>query len=280
MSVGGGMWGGGAGVGYADLPALDTAATTGGGGTAPTSAGFTPVTDRGSDAYGLLVGTTPGLVHWWRFAQAFANWGGKVDYAPFFSNSAGAGALGAIANVPSLGAPFVKGSPGSVRLNNGHLWGFEYHVTGGNDEIITLEAWVKPLSLPADGAICASWQSGVGYLLHLQNTGAVTFNIHGQAVGSPAGTIAVGGTYHVVGVCGGVQAANPDYTSRLYVNGVEVGNANLSPNQAILGSSDQFRVGNFASGAGGSWDGYVAEVAIYSRMLQPAEVLAHYNAGK
>ncbi len=58
------------------------------------------------------------------------------------------------------------------------------------------------------------------------------------------------------------------------MNGVEVANGNLVGNPVNL--SARFEIGNYANGAGTAYDAIIDEVAVYSRMLQPAEVKQHY----
>lgn len=269
-------------IGYADNPLVDTAPTSGGGGSPPTSTLYTPIADRGTDPYALMVATTPGLVHWWRFTKTYATWGAAVAKPPYWANSAGAGTLWSVAaSTPTLGAPLIAGesSGGSVRLNNSSLMGFDYFVSCGSHEVGSYEAWFHPLTLPGDGAIMAAWVGGAGWLLHLASDGTLALTVGGQSISSPAGTIVTGNTYHVVAVVGGTQGAYPDYLSRLYVNGSEVANGSFTAIQQLYYPTAHLFVGQYAEGVADPWDGYVDECAMYSRMLQPGEITDHYNAG-
>lgn len=283
MSVGGGIWTGAGGAAYSDTPAVDTAPTDGGNGQAPTSSGYNPITDRGSDAYGLLIGTTPGLVHWFRFGKTFPTWGARLPsvstFAPFWANSAGAVSLASAASgIPTLVAPIVAGTKGAVRLNSSHLWGFDYFLQPGAHEVMTVEAWVKLVTMPADSAICGQWKTNSGWLLHIGTAGALGLHVGTQAINA-ATALQLGTLYHIVGVVGGTQGPNPDYLSRIYINGVADASGSFTLTQPLYDTADQFRIGNYAGGAGSAYDAEISEVAIYSRMLQPAEIAAHYAAG-
>ena len=72
--------------------------------------------------------------------------------------------------------------------------------------------------------------------------------------------------YHIVGTYDGIKM-------RIYVNGVEVGSADLSGN--IVASSMTIGYGDWDR----FWKGIIDEVRIYNRALSASEILERYNAG-
>ena len=136
---------------------------------------------------------------------------------------------------------------------------------------ITLEAWIKPASLPAAGAFRSVLTKGEAYALQF-NGPRLEFTIiqsgTRRRLQTPSGVIVAGSTYHVVGTFDGI-------TQRLYVNGAQVASVALS---GVASASTRPLVI-------GSWDGtmeYFAgtidEPAVYAKTLSAAQVRAHYDA--
>jgi hypothetical protein len=138
---------------------------------------------------------------------------------------------------------------------------------------LSLEAWIRPTSLPASGAFRSVVTKPEAYSLQF-NGGRLEFTIMQfgvrQRLQAPLGTIQPGSTYHVVGTFDGA-------TRRLYVNGSQVASAPLNGG-ATLGSHGLFV---------GSWNGWseffagtIDEVAVYGSALSAARVAAHRAAGQ
>jgi hypothetical protein len=137
---------------------------------------------------------------------------------------------------------------------------------------ITLEAWIKPTSLPSSGVFRSVMTKAESYALQF-NGPRLEFTIiqsgTRRRLQTPSGVIVAGGTYHVVGTFDGT-------TQRLYVNGTQVASAALSGSATttttplVIGSWD-----------GGSefFNGTIDEPAVYGSVLSATRVAAHYRAG-
>ena len=138
---------------------------------------------------------------------------------------------------------------------------------------VTLEAFVKPTSLPAAGSIRSIVAKTGSYALQL-NGPTVEFTLLQLGVNrrlqAPAGTIAAGGTYHVVGTYDGA-------TQRLYVNGRLVASA------ALTGAADVtingVRIASW-NGTQQFFVGTIDEAAIYNKALSAAQVAGHFAASQ
>ncbi len=137
---------------------------------------------------------------------------------------------------------------------------------------LSLEAWIKPTSLPASGTFASILTKPESYSLQF-NGPLLEFTIMQSGVRkrlqAPSGTIVAGQTYHVVATYDGT-------TQRLYVNGTQMastalsGAATVNTNSLMIGSwnaSEEF------------FKGTIDEPAIYNTVLSGARVAAHYQAG-
>ncbi|MGC8990686.1 MAG: LamG-like jellyroll fold domain-containing protein, partial [Verrucomicrobiia bacterium] len=133
----------------------------------------------------------------------------------------------------------------------------------------TIEAWVRPVSLPggrrtiAGGfAECLDWgitmQDG-RFGIACRQPGGCT-----QTITAPD-TVVLGGWYHVVGTCDGL-------TARLYVNGQFMASGAVESN--YIGTKTGTRIGSEVCCGGNTFPGYIDEVAVWSRPLTGAEVQA------
>jgi hypothetical protein len=86
---------------------------------------------------------------------------------------------------------------------------------------------------------------------------------------APVGAVAVGGTYHIVGVYNGS-------TQTLYVNGVQVAQAALTG--AITANNNALYIGSW-NGSKEFFRGTIDEVAVYSAALTATQVANHRTAG-
>jgi DNA-binding beta-propeller fold protein YncE len=86
---------------------------------------------------------------------------------------------------------------------------------------------------------------------------------------APAGAIAVGGTYHVVGTYDGA-------VQRLYINGAQAAQAALTG--AITANTNALYIGSW-NGTSELFRGTIDEVAVYSTVLSATQVSNHYNVG-
>ena len=183
---------------------------------------------------------------------------------------------GAYANSPALGqasllatdatntAVNFDGTNDNVRIANS--------ATLGLSSPLSLEAWIKPASLPTSGSFASILTKAESYSLQF-NGPRLEFTIiqNGtrRRLQAPSGAIVAGQAYHVVGTYDGA-------TQRLYVNGTQVASAALT-GPASAGGNPLYV---------GSWDGSheffkgtIDEVAVYGSTLSAARVGAHYNDG-
>jgi concanavalin A-like lectin/glucanase superfamily protein/HYDIN/CFA65/VesB family protein/CARDB protein/flagellar hook capping protein FlgD len=137
----------------------------------------------------------------------------------------------------------------------------------------SVEAWVKPSSLPAGRRMiaggandCRDW----GIALSDGHFGIPirpASEACAQTVTS-AGSAAPGTWYHVVGT-------NDGQTARLYVNGAEVGSAQVSASYS--GTTAGTRIGGEACCPGNNFPGAIDEVRIWNRALTYDEVKGEFT---
>ncbi|MEA2973857.1 MAG: hypothetical protein QOG82_2315 [Actinomycetota bacterium] len=138
---------------------------------------------------------------------------------------------------------------------------------------VTVEAWVRPTAKPAAGSFTSVASKADSYSIQFNGPQIEFTTINGttrRRVQAPASAVVVGQTYHVVGTFDGT-------TQRLYVNGVQLasgtfsGAMNVNTKAVVLGSWDT--ASEFLSGT-------VDDVAVYAKVLTPAQVATHYNRGR
>ena len=138
---------------------------------------------------------------------------------------------------------------------------------------ITLEAFIRPTSLPTAGSVRSILAKTGSYALEL-NGPTVAFTLLQLGVNrrlqAPAGTIVAGRTYHVVGTFDGS-------TQRLYVNGRQVASAALSGATDVTISG--VRIASW-DGAQQFFAGTIDEAAIYNKTLTATQVAAHFAASQ
>jgi hypothetical protein len=137
---------------------------------------------------------------------------------------------------------------------------------------VSVEAWIKPASLPDRGSFALVAGEMGSYSIQLDGR-RLAFTI-GTAQGrsrllARPGLIAAGHAHHVVGTYDGT-------TQRLFVDGVNAASSPLSG--SIARRSNPFDIGS-ADGSRGSFAGSIDEVAVYARALAPAQIRSHYRAG-
>jgi hypothetical protein len=136
----------------------------------------------------------------------------------------------------------------------------------------SLEAWIRPTSLPAAGAFASVLTKAESYSLQFngpQLEYTIIQNGVRQRLKAPAGSIAAGSTYHVVGSYDGT-------TQRLYLNGKMVSSAALSG--AATSTTNPLTIGSW-NGSGEYFSGRVDDVAVYGKALSAVQVSNHYTAG-
>lgn len=220
----------------------------------------------------------------------------------------GSGANGYVVNGAIKGEAGVSG--GSVRFINpstsiefsGTKVDVPYQAALNTSPPFSIEFWAKPNQLGTnDPGLCPlsnfdpNWYGGAnrsGWLFYVNSNGVWYFrlgNTTGTAVNLIAtnGNATVGNWQHIVATCDGTNA-------NLYANGVLIGAALVPPGSYVPNSQSFLRMGgtplsgvgafatsvSFSSNLGNrGYDGWVDEVAIYTNVLAPATIAAHYTTG-
>ncbi len=137
---------------------------------------------------------------------------------------------------------------------------------------VSLEAWIRPTTLPSTGAFRSVLTKAESYSLQF-NGPRLEFTIMQNTVRrrlqAPSGAIVAGQTYHVVGTYDGT-------TQRLYLNGSQVASAALTG--AITTNGNALTIGSW-SGGSEFFNGTIDEPAVYTTALSAAQVSAHRQAG-
>ncbi len=190
-------------------------------------------------------------------------------------NSAG-GNNGTYTNGPALGQPSLLAGDtanASVRFD------------GTNDYVkiptssslsplgrVTLEAWIKPISLPTTGQFRSILTKAESYTLQFNGPRLEFTIIQGgvrKRLQAPSGAVVAGTTYHVVGTYDGS-------TQRLYLNGKEVASTLLSGEIGV--NSNPVTIGAWG-GTEEFFNGTIDEAAVYPNAIGKVRVETHYQAG-
>ncbi len=137
---------------------------------------------------------------------------------------------------------------------------------------VSVEAWIKPTSIPATGAFASVATKPESYSLQF-NGPKLEFTIMQAGVRrrlqAPTGAIVAGTTYHIVGTYDGTS-------QKLYINGAQVAIAGLTG--AITANTNSFNIASW-NASSEFFKGTVDEVAVYPIVLSPTQVLNHYTNG-
>ncbi|HEY6047350.1 MAG TPA: LamG-like jellyroll fold domain-containing protein, partial [Pyrinomonadaceae bacterium] len=154
---------------------------------------------------------------------------------------------------------------------------------GLNPTSITVEAWVKPNSVPVGTLkdVVTKWGFDAtrdSYLIGLLNSGSgitIIGGIGDGATGDPGlsgGTVPLNTWSHIAMTYDASSGVN-----RLYLNGTQV-NQRVRAN-GIFPTTTRVFIGGEDSSQGRFFSGLIDEPTIYSRALTSSEILAIYNAG-
>jgi concanavalin A-like lectin/glucanase superfamily protein len=132
---------------------------------------------------------------------------------------------------------------------------------------LSVEVWLRPELLDELPMVVY----GESYQLYMTSTGFAG-NFNGSTV--PADfAVATGSTYYFV-----LTSAH-DTGQQLFLNGTLIGSNNVGTN--VYTHTDVLTIGaDTTGGAGPNFVGRLDEVAIYNKILTPAQIQAHYAAGK
>jgi hypothetical protein len=226
----------------------------------------TIVLDRGggSSAYSnAVIGDGPS--GYWRLGEASGTTAG---------DAAGANA-GTYVNGPKLGQASLL--PADAANRSVRFDGANDHVSIPSSSSlsptarVSVEAWIKPAALPAAGGFASIASKPDSYSLQF-NGPRLEFTViqagNRRRLQAPAGALAAGTAYYVVGTYdGSVQ--------RLYVNGSEVASTPLTG--AISSSLQDLSLASWNESVE-PFNGTVDDVAVYTAALSGARIAAHYQA--
>jgi hypothetical protein len=202
-------------------------------------------------------------VSWWRLGEA--------------SGSIAADARGA--NDGSYAAGTTQGAAGLLGSDADKAARFDgagAHVTTGSTGLapgtaFSLEAWIRPEALPAAGSFASIATRAESYSLQFNGPRlewTVIQNGARRRLQAPAGAVAAGQTYHVVGTYDGT-------TQRLYIDGVQVATIGLT---GAAGAGSGFEIGSWDGGSE-FFKGTIDEVAFYDKALPGLQVKKHHDTG-
>jgi YVTN family beta-propeller protein len=136
---------------------------------------------------------------------------------------------------------------------------------------VSVEAWIKPVSIPAVGAFASVVTKPESYSLQLVGP-KMEFTIMQTGTRRrlrAATTIVAGSKYHVVGTYDGT-------TQRLYINGAQVASSALTG--AITTNTNQLNIGSW-NGISEFFGGTIDEAAVYAVVLSATKIASHYAKG-
>ncbi len=248
--------------------------------------GFNPITKQSVSPlspYEKVIAATPGLAQWWPLGYAVTPTPSYYTYG----NAAGATTFEAggsgVSIVPGL-VPGSRSQAVSVPAT-GYLWAEDYRMFPmGWETIMSVELWVKFQTIGTDSALIGMWDNSTNGWMVYSSSG--DFRLYCAANNlTQASSFVTGKTYHVVCAWGGSQDPTADYLSRMYLNGVEVKNGNLvAGGHDTITTSAHLQCNAYGNSDGGNGGGThhaftLQHISMYNRMLQPLEVVQHYQAG-
>jgi hypothetical protein len=226
-------------------------------GTGPTSPPSPPSTGYA----GAVAGDGP--VGYWRLGEASGS--AAADAVGTHTGTYTGAQLGQASLIPTdTNTSIGLGGNGSVRMANAP------DLQIGTP--LSLEAWIRPSSLPANGSWASVVTKAESYSLQFngpQLEFTVIQNSSRKRLKAPTGSIVAGQTYHVVGSYDGT-------TQRLYINGQQVTTAALTG--AASSTTTPLVIGSW-DGTKEFFSGRIDDVAVYPRALSATQVDDHYTAG-
>jgi hypothetical protein len=184
---------------------------------------------------------------------------------------------GTFVNAPTLGAASLLASDTANKALT--LDGTNDHVRVANSNSLriplplTLEAWIKPTTIPAAGSFASVLTKRESYSLQFNGPRlelTIMQNGTRRRAQAPVGAVVAGQTYHVAGTYDGT-------TMRLYVNGTQVATTALTG--AVTQNTNTLIIGSW-DGSSEFLRGTIDEVAVYGTALSAARIAAHNTAGR
>jgi uncharacterized delta-60 repeat protein len=207
-----------------------------------------------------------GIISWWPGGGNAQDIVGHYDGAPQNGATFGTGMVGQAFSLDGIDDAVVVNDNAAL-----------------NPASITVEAWVKPSSLPVGtlADVVTKWGFDAtvdSYFLGLLNSGGVVRVLGGIGDGATGdsgfsgGTVTLSAWNHIAMTYDAASGLN-----RLYVNGVSVGQRVRA--NGIYPTTSRVFIGREDSNNNRFFSGLIDEPTIYSRALTDGEILAIYNAG-
>ena len=224
-----------------------------------------PTTPPPATGYGAVV-AADGPASYWRLGEtAGTTAADSVGTSPgTYMNGTTVGAASLVAADPTNRSASFDGVNDSVKVQSTPA----LSPTGA----VSVEAWVRPSSVPASGSFASITTKAESYALQFNGPQLEFTTMQDgtrRRVQAPAGAVVAGQTYHVVGTYDGT-------TQRLFVNGSEVAKGSFSgllsanTNPVVLGSWDS--ASEFAAAT-------IDDVALYGKALTATQVSSHFTNG-
>jgi Concanavalin A-like lectin/glucanases superfamily len=182
--------------------------------------------------------------------------------------------------LPAKAGILFDGANDSVTINSSAVY-----TLGADGSAITVSAWINPASL-GEGSLGDIFTFGRSGSTHgtiefsLEATSTLRYTIAYTSTSllreAANSSITLGSWQHVALTHDGSQTAA---NSHIYINGAEVSYKTTTDGVGTRGAADGGRAGN-NSAAGQTFDGDIAEFAIFSEQLSAADVAAIYNLGR
>ena len=228
-----------------------------------------------SSVYASTVAAEPGLLGYWRVGEPSGSTACDTTgvHGGTYTGSVVLGVGGALTGDPDAAARFSSGGEVTVPHQA------PLHLNGG----FTIEAWVKPETLPASGypAIMrkgSAWRtdaSGGWLLWYRHDTRSLRFKRQNLEAGNVQWQLGPPGTWSYIAVTYDGTATN---TLRFYLDGMPAGSASGPPGGYLpLTSTSPLQIGR---GDDTSPNQTVDEAAIYGIALSDAAIGQHYAVGK
>jgi hypothetical protein len=137
---------------------------------------------------------------------------------------------------------------------------------------LSLEAWIKPSSLPTAGNFASIVTRPEAYSLQFNGPQLEFTIVQGgvrKRLKAPIGAVQAGKAYHVMGTYNGMD-------QKLYLDGIEVGTAPLTGPADLV--SNQLMIGAWWPGTE-NFHGTIDDVAVYDKLLTGLQAKRRYDSG-
>jgi len=167
---------------------------------------------------------------------------------------------------------FSSDGAGSFILNGSNSSATFTNNTALDNQTFTIEAWIKPTTVSQNGFIFEKGSVNTQYSFFLEGA---TFKL--RCMVPSFSDLNVSNTYLTANKWQHVAATRISGDRRIFVNGIQRGN-DTATGTVSTNAGGQF-IGIYGGG-GYPFDGSIAMVKVYNRVLSPFEILQNYNAQK